>query len=250
MKLDDFATTAGKAAWRKEAIRGYEDRAILFFRKQFKDLSPQLDDAQLRDVVRLAYNNASDAGIESEQNHWKYLTCVAFWGSYFATDPQYASALDRAGWQKPDGRGNKNRSLPPVLREIDLWVVAARQDIRATQTARHEAFECDGITTHQAALEKIKTVWPKRHYFTDVKEPETMRLVTDRACDKGISREGFASYLLIAMNLGHRFLDDPLYPAFQSFPSDTAVSENAKTAEMRDIASTIVEPYINFEVIL
>ncbi len=71
--VQEFFTEKPKAALIADKIRTYENRAMKFFREQFSPLADQLDDDQLRSVVKLAYENAKKRGITTERGHWKYL---------------------------------------------------------------------------------------------------------------------------------------------------------------------------------
>ncbi len=110
-------------------IYHYEKRAMAFFRKQFPKLAKPLSNDQLRKVIQLAYDNAKKRGITTERDHFKYLIIVAYWGIFFETDPQYQTALKKAGWINSDGQVLQHAYLPKLLREIDKHTLSIATDL-------------------------------------------------------------------------------------------------------------------------
>lgn len=207
-------TTLAALASDREGL--YFDRAVSFLQQQFPKRLAGVDEDALRHVVEQSYPRALRAGLTTEQDLFKHLIVVAYWGTEFLADPAHTAALIDAEW--PTSQVVTPARIHTVLRHVDGWHAAIGQDLADSRRiiAGFQRIYLDGDagrTGPQQRVEWLCALWPR---LTSHLGPQGTARFADkamaRAAEFDLGATDTLGYICLAAYFGAAFGRDPLYP--------------------------------------
>lgn len=213
-ELDDILSAAGRKAFLADQYARYQVKALAHLHAQFAPAMAILPEKHAVEFIDRAYAHAAYKGLQRTREHLHYLNLCMFWGLSFDTDPQYRTALMRAGWQ-PDAAQpdmDTDRLRIAVKRRHTLLaadfatprrIVAAFAELYDRPDAAHDA--ASGVRLIERAFPAQFAAVPVENWM------DLAHVVHRRSAPMGLADVDVTACVGLAALFGADFLDDPRF---------------------------------------
>lgn len=238
-------------AFRQHHLQKFEDEMVEHSKKFAPQLCKAAGEKGVRQVIRLGMDNARTYGLTNRGPVRFYIELMFAFGSYFDTDPQYPWAKNvLKDPQQADQKIIADR-LWAQSRDYFVRVFGGKNEFMTTALQRLKATRLEEIGEAESLEQAIMRILPRIHpekcdYLGVEKLTRCVQNAFGVAEQYGLTtRTGRTVVVGLALAVGHRFAEDPLWTWTKKRMSDDRFPDGENRAQQLYSAAML---YLDFAI--